>query len=377
MEDILDSANHPLEGKKWWVQAEDPWQCLASCIEIRNALNHPDGPEHYVSSLPIHQDGSCNGLQHYASLGRDKVGATYVNVVPGSAPQDIYGEIAALVEEKRAADQADGSNSIAATLGGFVRRKVIKQTVMTTVYGVTGYGAKLQIAKQLKDIDGFPQDKVNEGAFYLAEKTFESLNEMFTSSQAIQAWFTDCATVISDDFNKYVEWITPLGLYVMQPYTKTVGKATLEGLLAEKAKQAKGISMTYPKTASLVCKPNTMRQKNGFPPNFVHSLDSSHMMLTSLYLWSQGSTFASVHDCYWTHASDVDVMNKVCRNQFVNLHSQPILENLSKHFEQTYVTADAIPNDSDLARAKVLFKNIPEKGELNLDVVKDSVYFFS
>ena len=43
----LDSANHPLEGKKWWVQAEDPWQCLASCIEIRNALNHPDGPEHY------------------------------------------------------------------------------------------------------------------------------------------------------------------------------------------------------------------------------------------------------------------------------------------------------------------------------------------
>ena len=90
-----------------------------------------------------------------------------------------------------------------------------------------------------------------------------------------------------------------------------------------------------------------------------------------------GSTFASVHDCYWTHASDVDVMNKVCRNQFVNLHSQPILENLSKHFEQTYVTYDAIPTDSDLARAKVLFKNIPEKGELNLDVVKDSVYFFS
>ena len=75
----------------------------------------------------------------------------------------VIGEIAALVEEKRAADQSDGSNSIAGTLEGFVRRKVIKQTVMTTVYGVTGYGAKLQIAKQLKDIDEFPQDKVNEG----------------------------------------------------------------------------------------------------------------------------------------------------------------------------------------------------------------------
>ena len=38
---------------------------------------------------------------------------------------------------------------------------------MTTVYGVTGYGAKLQIAKQLKDIDEFPQDKVNEGKYIL------------------------------------------------------------------------------------------------------------------------------------------------------------------------------------------------------------------
>ena len=75
----------------------------------------------------------------------------------------VAGEIAALIEEKRAADHAEGSNSIAGTLDGFVRRKVIKQTVMTTVYGVTGYGAKLQIAKQLKDIDEFPQDKVNEG----------------------------------------------------------------------------------------------------------------------------------------------------------------------------------------------------------------------
>ena len=55
---------------------------------------------------------------------------------------------------------------------------------------------------------------------------------------------------------------------------------------------------------------NSMKNRNGFPPNFVHSLDSSHMMLTSLYLWPRGITFASVHDCFWTHASDVEIMNK-------------------------------------------------------------------
>ena len=30
-------------------------------------------------------------------------------------------------------------------------------------------------------------------------------------------------------------------------------------------------------------KPNAMKQRNAFPPNFIHSLDSCHMMLTAIY----------------------------------------------------------------------------------------------
>lgn len=55
---------------------------------------------------------------------------------------------------------------------------------------------------------------------------------------------------------------------------------------------------------------------NAFPPNFVHSLDSTHMMLTSLYCRKRGITFAAIHDCYWTHACDVDEMNKVNKRNF-------------------------------------------------------------
>ena len=33
--------------------------------------------------------------------------------------------------------------------------------------------------------------------------------------------------------------------------------------------------------------------------------------LVSFCNFSAGITFVSVHDCYWTHASDVPVMNKV------------------------------------------------------------------
>lgn len=39
---------------------------------------------------------------------------------------------------------------------------------MTTVYGVTRYGARLQITKQLKDIDDFPKDLVWQAAAYLS-----------------------------------------------------------------------------------------------------------------------------------------------------------------------------------------------------------------
>ena len=81
-----------------------------------------------------------------------------------------------------------------------------------------------------------------------------------------------------------------------------------------------------------------MKQRNAFPPNFVHSLDSSHMMLTSLFCQRSGITFASVHDCFWTHASTVPIMNRICREQFVALHSEPILEDLSRYLMETFAS---------------------------------------
>lgn len=45
---IVDSATKPLTGSRWWLEAEDPWQCLAACIELNNALNSPD-PTRFVS----------------------------------------------------------------------------------------------------------------------------------------------------------------------------------------------------------------------------------------------------------------------------------------------------------------------------------------
>lgn len=252
-----------------------------------------------MSSLPIHQDGSCNGLQHYAALGRDTAGAISVNLTPSEIPQDVYSAVATLVEANRQKD-ADAGVEVAKNLAGFIKRKVIKQTVMTTVYGVTRYGARLQIGRQLKDINNFPKEWVWPASFYLTKTTFISLREMFTSTKEIQDWFTECAKYISATAGKNVEWITPLGLPVVQPYTRYEKKCRFKSLRGNEQ-----ISMDQFE------KPNSMKQRNAFPPNFIHSLDSSHMMLTSLHCENAGLTFVSVHDCFWTHACNVVEMNKV------------------------------------------------------------------
>src|SRR5882762_1015192 len=43
---------------------------------------------------------------------------------------------------------------------------------------------------------------------------------------------------------------------------------------------------------------------------------------------TQNLTFASVHDSYWTHASDIDRMSEIIRNTFIALHSSDVLGKL-------------------------------------------------
>uniref|UniRef100_A0A3Q1JU48 DNA-directed RNA polymerase n=1 Tax=Anabas testudineus TaxID=64144 RepID=A0A3Q1JU48_ANATE len=351
VEDILDSADNPLNGKKWWMNADEPWQALACCMEIANAVRSPD-PTQFISHFPVHQDGSCNGLQHYAALGRDVIGATSVNLVPCDVPQDVYSGVAQQVEEFRAKDANDGLK-IAQVLNGFISRKVVKQTVMTVVYGVTRYGGRLQIEKRLKEIDEFPKEYVWEASHYLVRQVFSALKEMFTGTREIQDWLTESARLISKSGHT-VEWVTPLGLPVIQPYHRTrnqVLKSTMQLI---------NLQINYDSKE----RPDTVKQKNAFPPNFIHSLDSTHMMLTALHCYSAGLTFVSVHDCFWTHALTVDTMNKICREQFVALHSQPILKDLSNFLLQKYCPSSSNNKKyQEYRRLFLLLAKVPQTGQ--------------
>ena len=85
------------------AKAEKPWQALSVCFELAEAYKLDD-PTKFVSHLPVHQDGTCNGLQHYAALGGDVEGANQVNLNPSDKPQDVYTYVAKLVETRVKAD---------------------------------------------------------------------------------------------------------------------------------------------------------------------------------------------------------------------------------------------------------------------------------
>jgi DNA-directed RNA polymerase len=58
--------------------------------------------------------------------------------------------VSAMVE-RDAKDPSSPSHELAKKVLPHIKRKTIKQTVMTSVYGVTYIGAKNQILKQIKD----------------------------------------------------------------------------------------------------------------------------------------------------------------------------------------------------------------------------------
>ena len=58
------------------------------------------------------------------------------------------------------------------------------------------------------------------------------------------------------------------------------------------------------------------------------------MLKSAIACNKAGLTFASVHDSFWTHPSDVDVMNVVLREAFVRMHQGDLIQKLEMNFRK-------------------------------------------
>lgn len=365
--DILESATSPFSSGSWWKKGDSPWQSLAMCMELKRIWEFTGNIENYCSRMPIHMDGTCNGLQHYAALGADTEAAKSVNLMPSETKNDVYVTVLDRVKKKVQQDinsSKEDVSDLAKQVYPLLSRKVVKQTVMTTVYGVTLYGAFRQIRARLDEAfgGGHMEGKYNPEtarmATYITKYVLEAISDLFSGARKMQNWlFENCGRCISayekhsypqkevDFFTKKryrpMMWTSLSGLPVIQPYRKNTTKE-ISTVLQKVSVQHKG------KLAHI----DFHKQLNGIAPNFIHLLDAMHLLMTCLASKQAGISFVAVHDSFWTHPGDVETLNRLIREEFVRLHKSEIITNLRQDLE--HMNKDAyqvvwVESDSEFA----------------------------
>lgn len=339
---IEETANSPLD-RLDWMKADEPGQFLAACM----AFYDDDMAERLLAQV----DGSMNGLQHLGAAGRCEVAGAAVNLLPTDAPNDVYLDVLGVVEDVVKHDSAR-HNEIARIVMPHLGRDLVKQPVMTSVYGVTRFGARDQVLGRLKKI-GIDREYQFRAANYLSGLILDGIGEVCGLAAPIFEWMRECARAMCDhDKSATIMWTAPSGLPVVQPY-RNFNTTTIKTCLQH-------VTLAYQADGQPISK---ARQVQGLPPNVVHTWDGTHNMGTAIRSVREKLAFASVHDSYWSHCSSMDLLGKILREEFVSMHTAPLLLNLKEEWEAQ--------------RPGLQLPAPPPPGKLDLSQVIDSTYFFA
>lgn len=374
---IVDSAKNPLD-YLWWTEADEPLQFLAWCMEYVKSLEYYEEfktYEGYSCPLVIAYDGTCSGLQHYSAMLRDEVGGSAVNLVDHERPADIYQQVAdkvlKIVEKDAMSGTLDevqkeevgggqrvhfGTRSMAqAWLAHGVTRKVVKRNVMTLAYGSGQYGFQEQIYEDTTKGNIHFKRFEKPCAKYMAKLVWQEVQTTVVSATEGMKYLKALAKVLTKH-GLPVNWWTPLGLPVQQQYLKLVQKSfrTRFGDMVS----WRGYYQDVADDESL----DANGQKNGIAPNFIHSLDSTHLMMV---VNEAGlSNYTTIHDSFGTSLGEARHLQVVIREQLYKLYTEhsPIEE-----FKK-YVEAMTGEDLSDIPE--------PPKGGLKLENILTSTFIF-
>ena len=319
-----------------------------------------------ISHLPISMDGSCNGYQHLSAMGLDPIGGRATNLMPCDDPEDIYQWVSDVVCRRLEADASVGqhhpgasrhpSSAEAAEEGSAARqllaimdRELAKNATMTTPYGVT----LRTIFKALCEKDAIKALKDSEKcAMYLAKLLVECIPQVAVEAVRIMEWLREVAGIIAKH-NRGMMWVTPAGFVVLHENRKPkeVRLATADHTILVYQQDDKR-------------KIDVRKQVDGIVAHLVHSMDAAHMMRTINRLYAEGIRhFAMVHDSYGVHACDVDLLNRVLREEFVRIYSEPVLQNFLDQQRK--------------AHPGISLPDPPQTGDLDIQQVLASPYFFA
>lgn len=379
--EIIRCATNPY-GETFWVEADSPWQFLAFCFEW--AGYRREGVA-FVSRIPVAMDGSCSGIQHFSAMFRDEVGGSAVNLVPQDLPADVYKRVADLIIPRLQHDAIHGSGDSLNEFGHKregdatlakqwlefgVNRKVAKRSVMTFAYGSKEFGYRDQL---LEDIIRPAQEKAAMGeatfpftgdgytaAVYMARHLWVAVNEVLVKAGQAMTYLSKIAGLVAKQ-GVPVRWTTPVGFPVLQAYYEQsthVVRTHLHGRMA---------TTSYSKETPVV---DRKKQASAVAPNFVHSCDAAHLMLTVVRAKDAGvKSFAMIHDSYGTLAADTPALYTAVRDAFVEMYETV---DPAAQFNEDMLEIIALAEKPEKS-----IPLLPARGTLDLKVVRDSLYCFA
>lgn len=398
-DDIRDFIADPLTNKGW-LKADKPWQFLNWCFEwsaLMDWIDMGNAPEDFVSYTPCSQDGSCSGLQHYSAMLRDQTGGFAVNLVPGLSPRDIYTQVSNLMllklkeialtgvlgfdmpktmEESNVLDKEE----IKAIANGLMRiknginRSLTKPPVMTKTYGSTFMRCKetthqyfhdLQVKEEkeaaadnrkavpVHDFNDSGEYNIYTAKFICSKLIWESLNETVTSAVEGMGFIQKVAGYMAKA-GSHMEWETPTGFIVEQHAYESKARRVKTQLLGN----------TRFTILEETKKLDIHKMQSSSSPNFVHSMDASHLVLAVCgFVDAKFTGIAVVHDDFATHACNTGKLRDILRQTFVNLYKyNNVLAQLLEHNEAL------ILEEIDI--------DVPEYGTLDIEQVLKSEYTF-
>ena len=361
-QEILDIARNPLDNLAW-TEADSPFCFLAACFEWARYME--EGPS-YVSHLPVALDGSCNGIQHFSAMLRDPIGGAAVNLVPADAPADIYQEVANKVVESlhAIANDPDGDPEDVQFakdwLAYGVDRKTVKRPVMILPYGGTRYSCQDYILEAITEASrtgkSTPWDTYQgiRAAAFLARLVWSAINLTLTGACQVMAWLQKIARLYNQA-GIPILWQSPSGFYVLQKYPDIESHKVKTHLLG---------SITFCQIGVLGKTLDQKKQVAGISPNFVHSMDAAALVLTTLKAAEHGiQAFAMIHDSYGTHAGNTEIFHRLIRETFADMYKD------NDVLAQLYETAKSTLN--------IAIPKPPAQGSLDIDMVRQSPYFFA
>lgn len=366
---ILDCAKNPLIHSFWRECSSDPFQFLAFCLAYND---YKQGKPVY---LPVQIDGTCNGLQHIAALSGDLTLARSVNVAKGldDNPGDIYTEIADAVMESLGQIKETPIEKAAiawiyatnATMK-WLTRDTAKKVIMTIPYGATQRSQinkvkeSLQVGLDLNSkknasfkfddflksysVEDLPETKAlletvqadraskkeQHGHENLREIDFNAdilpllakvivkhlVNELNTRFPGIGR-FTNWLNAVSDSIGSIpLAWTTPLDFTVCQDKF-TAKETTISATLGGDKIQ---IHITR-----LTDEVNNKSQKTALLPNFIHSLDATHLAMTLQAAQQQKiNNISAIHDCLLCRPNEAAQVAQIAREQFARLYQTGI-----------------------------------------------------